>query len=106
MSCINSYLYLWLNNVDFSFDLIQNREWYGYHFPELVKIIPDNHMYAKVVKIVKNRKELTDELLEQLEECVMDSAKAKAIIDASKSSMGLIFMFLNLYYLIKNFNFN
>jgi nucleolar protein 56 len=57
-------------------------------------------MYAKVVKIVKNRKELTDELLEQLEECVMDSAKAKAIIDASKSSMGLIFMFLNLYFFI------
>lgn len=79
-------------NKHFSFVLIQNREWYGYHFPELVKIIPDNHMYAKVVKIVKNRKELTDELLEQLEECVMDSAKAKAIIDASKSSMGLIFL--------------
>lgn len=65
------------------------REWYGYHFPELVKIVPDNHTYAKVVKIVKNRKELTDELLEQLEECVMDSAKAQAIIDASKSSMGM-----------------
>jgi len=65
------------------------REWYGYHFPELVKIVPDNHMYAKVVKIVKNRKELSDELLEQLEECVMDSAKAKAIIDASKASMGM-----------------
>ena len=50
-------------------------------------------MYAKVVKIVKNRKELTEELLEQLEECVMDSAKAKAIIDASKSSMGLFYFF-------------
>jgi nucleolar protein 56 len=45
-------------------------------------------MYAKVVKIVKNRKELTEELFEQLEEAVMDSAKARAIIDASKSSMG------------------
>jgi nucleolar protein 56 len=65
------------------------REWYGYHFPELIKIVPDNNTYAKVVQIVKNRKELTDELLEVLEECVMDSAKAKAIIDASKSSMGM-----------------
>ncbi len=65
------------------------REWYGYHFPELVKIIPDNNMYARVVNIVKNRKELTDELVEQLEEEVMDSAKAQAIIDASKSSMGM-----------------
>jgi RNA processing factor Prp31 len=71
------------------------REWYGYHFPELVKIVPDNHTYAKVVKIVKDRKvlfdaaEKSDEILVQLEECVMDSAKAKAIIDASKASMGM-----------------
>ena len=55
----------------------------------MIKIVPDNNTYAKVVQIVKNRKELTDELLEVLEECVMDSAKAKAIIDASKSSMGM-----------------
>ncbi len=73
---------------DFNFKLCLTREWYGYHFPELVKIVSDNNTYAKVVKIVKNRKELTDELYDQLEEAVMDSAKAKAIIDASKSSMG------------------
>jgi len=65
------------------------REWYSYHFPELVKIVPDNNMFAKVVRIVKNRKELTDEIVEQLEEVVMDSAKAQAIMDASKSSMGM-----------------
>ena len=64
------------------------REWYGYHFPELIKSVSDNNMYAKVVKIVKNRKELTEELQEQIEEVVLDSAKAKAVIDASKSSMG------------------
>lgn len=68
------------------------REWYGYHFPELVKIVADNNVYAKVVQIVKNRKELTDDMVDVLEECVMDSAKAKAIIDASKSSMGLLFV--------------
>ncbi|XP_014470469.1 PREDICTED: nucleolar protein 56 [Dinoponera quadriceps] len=65
------------------------REWYGYHFPELIKIIPDNHMYAKVTKILKNRKELPEEKLEALEETVMDSAVAQAIVDASKSSMGM-----------------
>jgi nucleolar protein 58 len=27
-----------------------NREWYGWHFPELSKIITDNLIYAKVVK--------------------------------------------------------
>lgn len=65
------------------------REWYSYHFPELVKIVPENYMYAKVAKLIKNRKELTNEKLEALEEIIMDSAKAQAIIDASKSSMGM-----------------
>jgi len=65
------------------------REWYSYHFPELIKIVPDNYTFAKCVKLIKNRKELTEEAVEKLEEAVMDSAKAKAIIDASKYSMGM-----------------
>ena len=69
-------------------NLFVSREWYSYHFPELVRIVNDNYMYAKVAQFIKDRKTLTDESLEGLEEIVMDSAKAQAIIDASKSSMG------------------
>ena len=65
------------------------REWYSYHFPELVKVVPENYTYARVAKFIKNRKELTDESVEPLEEIVMDSAKAQAILDASRSSMGM-----------------
>merc|ERR1719278_1374678 len=65
------------------------REWYSYHFPELVKIVPDNYTFAKCVKVIKNRKELTDDAISKLEEVVMDSAKAKAVVDASKTSMGM-----------------
>merc|ERR1711997_468727 len=65
------------------------REWYSYHFPELIKIVPENALYAKVVKLVKNRKELTAEKLEELEAILMDSARAQAVIDANKSSMGM-----------------
>ena len=68
------------------------REWYSYHFPELVKIVNDNYLYAKVAQLMKNRKECTDtdeELIEKLEQIVMDSAKAQAIVNASKSSMGM-----------------
>merc|ERR1719239_449452 len=65
------------------------REWYSYHFPELIKIVPENALYAKVEKLIKNRKELSQELFEKLEEILMDSARAQAIIDASKSSMGM-----------------
>jgi len=61
-----------------------------------------------VVQIVKNRKELTDEMVDVLEECVMDSAKAKAIVDASKSSMGnfllLIFFLLDVLIVFMELN--
>jgi len=65
------------------------REWYSYHFPELIKIVPENALYAKVVKLIKNRKELTQDLLEDIEAILMDSSRAQAVIDASKSSMGM-----------------
>uniref|UniRef100_A0A7N0RFP6 Nucleolar protein 58 n=1 Tax=Kalanchoe fedtschenkoi TaxID=63787 RepID=A0A7N0RFP6_KALFE len=31
------------------------KEWYGWHFPELVKIVPDNILYAKTVKLMGDR---------------------------------------------------
>lgn len=65
------------------------REWYGYHFPELIKIVPDNSMYCRLAQLIGNRKELSEESLESLEEVVMDNAKAQAILDASRSSMGM-----------------
>lgn len=65
------------------------REWYSYHFPELVKIVNDNYLYAKTAKFIGNRKEFTEEKIDELEEVVMDSGKARAIYDASRSSMGM-----------------
>uniref|UniRef100_A0A803TTP0 Nucleolar protein 56 n=1 Tax=Anolis carolinensis TaxID=28377 RepID=A0A803TTP0_ANOCA len=65
------------------------REWYGYHFPELIKIVSDNYTYCRLAKLIRNRKELSEESLEALEEVVMDSAKAQAILEASRSSMGM-----------------
>ncbi|XP_051960542.1 nucleolar protein 56-like [Xyrauchen texanus] len=65
------------------------REWYGYHFPELIKIVSENGTYCKLAKLIGNRKELTEENLEAIEEVTMDSAKAQAILEASRSSMGM-----------------
>lgn len=65
------------------------REWYSYHFPELVKIVADNYMFAKVSHFIGSRKTLSDDKIEALEEIVMDEGKAAAIIAASKSSMGM-----------------
>ncbi|PIO23675.1 hypothetical protein AB205_0105220, partial [Aquarana catesbeiana] len=65
------------------------REWYGYHFPELIKIVADNYTYCRMAKFIGNRKELSEEKLEDMEEIIMDSAKAQDILDASRSSMGM-----------------
>ena len=67
------------------------REWYSYHFPELVKIVPDNYTYARVACFLKSRKDFDSTKVEPLEEIVMDSAKAQVTIwgDASVGKSGL-----------------
>jgi len=65
------------------------REWYSYHFPELYKIVSDNHMYALCTDFIKDRHSLSEDSLEGLEAITMDSAKAQAILDASRMSMGM-----------------
>uniref|UniRef100_A0A8C6YIX3 Nucleolar protein 56 n=1 Tax=Nothoprocta perdicaria TaxID=30464 RepID=A0A8C6YIX3_NOTPE len=65
------------------------REWYGYHFPELIKIVGDNYTYCRLAKLIGNRRELGEERLAALEELLMDSAKAQAVLEASRSSMGM-----------------
>ncbi|XP_078534864.1 nucleolar protein 56 [Lissotriton helveticus] len=65
------------------------REWYGYHFPELIRIVSDNYTYCRMAKFIGNRKELSEEQLEGMEEIVMDSAKAQEVLEASRSSMGM-----------------
>lgn len=38
--------------------IFASREWYGYHFPELAKIVNENYLYAKVVSLIKDRKQV------------------------------------------------
>ena len=59
----------------------------------MVKIVNDNYLYAKTAKFIKDRKNLSEDSLEGLEEILQDSAKAKAVLDASRMSMGKYFMF-------------
>uniref|UniRef100_A0A6B2EEU8 Nucleolar protein 56 n=1 Tax=Phlebotomus kandelakii TaxID=1109342 RepID=A0A6B2EEU8_9DIPT len=86
---IQSIAMLDLLDKDINTFSMRIREWYSYHFPELVKIVPDNHMYAKVAQHIKDRKSLTDASVAELEEILMDSDKAQAIVDAAKMSMGM-----------------
>ncbi|XP_043704359.1 nucleolar protein 56-like [Telopea speciosissima] len=64
------------------------REWYSWHFPELVKIVNDNYLYAKVSKFVEDKSQLSEDKIPALADIVGDEDKAKEIVEASKSSMG------------------
>jgi len=64
------------------------REWYSWHFPELVKIINDNYIYARVAKFVKDKSTLSEDALSELTDLTGDEDKAKDIIEAAKASMG------------------
>lgn len=64
------------------------REWYSWHFPELVKIVNDNYQYAKLTLLIKDKSSLTEESLEGMKEVLGDEEKAREVLDASRSSMG------------------
>ncbi|KAL6041331.1 snoRNP complex protein nop56 [Balamuthia mandrillaris] len=64
------------------------KEWYSWHFPELVKIVSDNTQYARTAFYIKNKAHFTEEKLAGLEEILMDADKAQEVYDALKSSMG------------------
>ncbi|CAM4537792.1 nucleolar protein 58 isoform X2 [Lepidochelys kempii] len=61
--------------------IMRCREWYGWHFPELGKIIADNLTYCKCVRKVGDRKNFsTCDLSEVLPEEIEEDVKAAAEI--------------------------
>ncbi|KAI9447248.1 Nop-domain-containing protein [Russula earlei] len=65
------------------------REWYGYHFPELVKLVPDNYEYARVAKFIGAKEALTTDKLSDLAALLGDDiTRAQNVIDAAVGSMG------------------
>ncbi|GKE30399.1 nucleolar protein 56-like protein [Tanacetum coccineum] len=63
------------------------REWYSWHFPELVKIVNDNYLYAKTAQYIGDKAELSEDKLEGLKEILGNEDKAKEVIEAAKASM-------------------
>lgn len=39
------------------------KEWFGYHFPELAKIVTDNEIYVKLVQFAGTKENFNDENL-------------------------------------------
>ena len=63
------------------------REWYGWHFPELGKIITDNVTYAQAVILIGMRTNVKELSIEKLGE-VMDEDIAENVKEAAEVSMG------------------
>ncbi|OMJ67016.1 hypothetical protein SteCoe_35942 [Stentor coeruleus] len=64
------------------------KEWYSWHFPELYGIVNDNILFAKVVKVIKNKADFDDERMEELVKVIENEEIAKEIFNISKISMG------------------
>lgn len=65
------------------------REWYSWHFPELIRIVSENQQYAKLALFIGDKKRLSDDDLYDLAAQVNDDSDvAQSIIAAAKVSMG------------------
>jgi nucleolar protein 56 len=65
------------------------REWYGWSFPELAKIVPDNMQFAQAALFIGAKESLDESKLPELTE-ILDSNEttAKNVLDAARASMG------------------
>lgn len=65
------------------------REWYGYHFPELIRLVPDNYQYARVAQFIGDKDTLAEDKLPELTTLLDDNATlAQNVLDAARGSMG------------------
>jgi len=72
--------------------MMRAREWYGWHFPELGKILTDNIAYIKTIKLVGmrenfNESELSDILPQELEEKVKEAAEVSMGTEISEEDI-------------------
>ena len=65
------------------------REWYSWHFPELIRIVSENYRYARLALFIGDKKTLSEDRLHDLATIVEDDeGVAHDIIKAAKVSMG------------------
>ena len=73
------------------------KEWYGWHFPEMGKIVPDNLMYAKTIQKMGVRTkckglDLSDILAEEVEAELKDAAEISMGTEVSEEDVANILM--------------
>lgn len=69
---------------DLNIYTMRAREWYGYHFPELIKVVPDNLTFCRAVRAIGHRHDLQLEALTDL----LEEDIAQRVVLACNTSMG------------------
>ena len=64
--------------------MMRLREWYGWHFPELAKIVTDNLIYAKTVHAIGMRQKTSQTNLSE----ILPEDVEKEVKEAAEISMG------------------
>jgi len=64
------------------------KEWYGWHYPELAKMVADNEVYVRLVHYIGNRENISDENLPELEEIAQSGELAQKVLEVSQISFG------------------
>ncbi|KAL9610474.1 MAG: hypothetical protein Q9167_004814 [Letrouitia subvulpina] len=65
------------------------REWYSWHFPELIRIVSDNYQYAKLALFIGDKRRLSDSHLNDLAAQTDKNVEiAQNVIKTAKVSMG------------------
>ncbi|CAG0897718.1 unnamed protein product [Darwinula stevensoni] len=78
--------------------IMRAKEWYGWHFPELAKIVTDNIAFIRTVKAIGMRKntaetDLSEILPEEIEEKVKENAEISMGTEISKTDIeNIIFL--------------
>ncbi|KAL0236340.1 hypothetical protein GEMRC1_002922 [Eukaryota sp. GEM-RC1] len=63
------------------------REWYGWHFPELAKIVPDSFTYVKIVSCLPDKSKV-DDVTAELKEILETDELFERVVSMSKMSIG------------------
>lgn len=78
------------------------REWYSYHYPELVKLVPEQYKYIRCATSIMNRENLDENVQAKLLgkliccsqfilflEILEDENKVAEVVEAARTSMGM-----------------
>ena len=84
---IQSISLLELLDKDINTFSMRVKEWYSWHFPELARIVSDNHVFVQLVALIGDRATSTS-TLEEIEAIIGDGELAERVIDTSNNSMG------------------